>query len=421
VIDNVAVYGDSITQGTDGSGLGGNGSWSEQWRDRLAVLSGKPVIGPGLRGLWNSSSLTLGIPDATQEWNTVGTWTHLSTSDVGNKAPHGQMWGGANGSGAVATWLRQKDMKPITSFALYYVDLSSSPAGDFQYQIDGGAWTNIGQTPQNNNALKKLWINSPVNTSIALRQFNGITATGCWPVGVEPYYQDPRFTNRGLIFHNLGRFGFWLQVTTGSLLAGSDPLGWYDSCVLLNGAVDHKPKLSTLEFANDLAVFGNPTQWTTNLTTFWNRVQPMGIPWLLFGLYELSGLDATMQNSYRTNSATLAATTNGQLTVLDIFNIWQNLGLGAVGAQVSKIYGSTSCGFLSDGTHPSQLGNADIADRLLRHTKNNWVRNVLPRPWRLQNGFTVGKDQLGGATLMGGDISQVEQPGQDRFNALFGV
>src|SRR5207253_2655643 len=145
--------------------------------------------------------------------------------------------------------------------------------GSWQYRIDGGAWTNHGQTLHNNNKIIKFYISGAAST-VDFRAFDGSGSVGCFPASVEWYWLAPT-TTQGFVWHNLGsttqRMNYLAAATSG------DRMAVLDAVTLGTGSpLNNRPNVGTLAmFINDINI-GNTTTWNTDLTTFYNRVSPYG-------------------------------------------------------------------------------------------------------------------------------------------------
>lgn len=408
---NVACYGDSITEGAFGNVRdGGIGNWVEQWRGFFTnATSAPPIIGTGFRGMWKSFALAENSDAAgnsTDEWtvSSAADWTHTTATASYNKCPHGELFEGGGGSTKTATWHAHPTLPPIVGFAIHYVDGPSS--GNWQYSIDGGAWTNMGQSNVQDGNLKKFAVMSSVTSTVSIRQFDGSGNATVYLCGIEAYFADPRTTN-GTIFHNIGRFGYWLQVSTGALNGGGDPFAWFDSVTLGSNAVSHTPVLATLEFVNDQVIINNTTTWTTDLGTFWTRVNAnLSIPWVLVNMWEMipgSGSSTTNQSNYRTASTTFASG-KSSLFLLDMFNYMQSsttYDMGGVGSQGTNLF---AAGYSGDGTHPSATGNTIFAQQLFKQTKAAYIETPFYVAVHADtlNQFTIGGSQVGSTDTLAG-------------------
>jgi len=346
-VRHVVCIGDSITQGTVGhfdSMHGGGGSWVE----RLATAAGNqigPALGIGYRGLWLDANA-----NSDTEWKRTGTWTATTAAQAFDVCPFGSGYYSSEGTGATLTWIRPNGVK-VAGFDLYWFFMPG--AGNWQYRVDGGAWTNMAQPLGAADAkLHKFYVPKPVQSSVQIRAYNG--AANCLaPIGgIGIYASDPRTTS-GLVAHNLGRDENFLSTFVRA--SSGDPMAWLDGVVCGPGTPAARPDLVVAMFSND-TVFNNTVAWAVNLKRLITRVRPYADV-LLLNPYEQSGRSAITQASYRAATRSVAA--NNGCALLDLYDAWA--AAGAVGYA-----GANAAGFLVDAYHPSQLGHNDIAARAWR-------------------------------------------------------
>lgn len=264
----VAVVGDS-TWGFDGYPFGQPGpgpSSSDYFRQVFAKRW--PVRGPGIRLLANAFEWTL----------TTGgdAWTAATTSDAWDVGPYRFIYNSqnavfrANTATKVATWstavVRNITDEPVTSFKLGVVDGASS--ANFSYRIDGGTWTNVSNTWNQNNSLDQITINSAVTSTVEVRGANAagtnVTVYLAW---IEP------ITGTGAIFHDLSvpgeRLRSMVRTTSG------DALKWVDVI---------QPDVVFVGYTNDVVtddIGGSTQSWNAltyagQLQTLSDRVQANG-------------------------------------------------------------------------------------------------------------------------------------------------
>lgn len=364
-VNQLVLIGDSLTQGTTGSvgyQAGGQGSFAQLVTDRLANIGGLgPLVSTGCRSC-NS---------AQGDWSfTTGgdAWTDTVGTDAWDKALYGSTSNGsiqllryASGATKVATWTAGAAIRyPNVGFCIYWMDYASGSSSTPSYSTDGGStWTNFPDTPARNNTIRKFYVATPVapGSTVKIQAANASnTAVGTAPMGIEIFYQSPS-TAQGLIVHNVAVGGSDLHhlVATSS----GDRMAWFDSVVVGTGAIANTPNLGVIhENVNDISEIGSDTTWATDLTTFWNRVHPLG-PVGFLNMYELNpGLyDTGQQTSYRAKTKTTAAAFATPAPVLDIYDQWSALGITGNAA-------ANTAGFLFDLTHESQAGHIDIATRV---------------------------------------------------------
>lgn len=363
-VTRLALVGDSTTQGDNGAyAAGGQGSWAELIRDRLANVVGiGPLISPGLRNL--SLVILPGTPQNV-EWTTAGAgWTNVVTTDAWDKAPYGKAQY-ANGSTNIRTYTVPNWMPAWHGFAIDWIDYTNG--GNWSYRINGGAWTAMGQTLQNDNAYCRFYITQTMTAgqTIDIRAANAAgTGVGCLPVGIRPFFSAPS-TTQGLIVDNYGENGERLHNL--ALATSGDRMAAFDTVRLgTGGAVASTPTITLMGHINDV-VIANTTTWATDLTTFRNRVAPLGSVgfWSLWecntGTY-----NQTQQTNYRAQTKTSAAAFSPAVPVLDIYDLWSSLGFTANA-------GAVAAGFLiGDAIHESQAGHIDLAPRFYWFVRNNF-------------------------------------------------
>ncbi len=400
---NIAFCGDSTIQGTvdaPDEGDGGTGSAVEIAAELLGNSPYGPLIGPGVRPAWRGMAAQSGT-----EWSDAGTWTATATTDAFDKWFFGtQAFYGAHGTGSTATWTKPAGWaRPIVAFAVYYVDYTGagdgSSAGNWSYQIDGGAWTNMGQTVSHDNNLKKLYVAAGVNSTITFRQADASGANaGMLICAVEPYYVNPLTAPQGVIAHDLGRDGnfFVAFVESGS----GDELAWFDSCVLQNSAPNHQPSIVLTQFTNDAALFGGITgaQWTAALQTIYNRVHSYAT-YIPLNVFDQNGRTANLA-TYRAATKTFVASTPGTY-YFDTYDAWSALGITGWSAANAQ-------GFMYDSLHLSPAGHLDQGGRFYWFLRANAVNagesspgfNLAPAIGQGQ-GFAVGAMSLATVALAG--------------------
>jgi hypothetical protein len=346
-VRHVVCIGDSITQGTT-SGCdyehGGSGSWVE----RLATAAGHqigPTIGMGYRGLW------LGVdPNSDKEWRRAGTWTRTTFNQTFDVCPFGEGFYGSGGPTSTLTWTKPTGVT-VAGFDLYWFFMPG--AGNWQYRVDAGAWTNMGQPLTSpDSKLHSFFVPRPVHSSVQIRAFNGI-ANCLAPIGgIGIYASDPR-TTPGLVVHNLGRDQNFLSNFVRS--SAGDPLALLDGVVPAPGTIGTRPDLVVVMFSNDV-LFNNAIAWKANLNRFIARVQPYADV-LLMSPFEQGDRNADMQAAYR--AATRSVAQSAGCALLDLYEAWSDAGdVGYAGA--------SAAGLMNGTLHPSQLGNNDIAARVWR-------------------------------------------------------
>lgn len=384
-IKQIALVGDSLTQGTKDltshTAYGGIGTWAEQLAERLANLPGVgPLVSSGLRGAW------LGyIGDSDPEWSFVGSWSAVLTSDAFDKAPYG-VAKYATSTANTATYTRPSGWRAAVGVAIYWIDKSAG--GNWQYRIDGGTWTNMGQTVAQNNALKKFYVATPSSFStIDFRGYDGTSNVHICPVGVEVFFSDPA-TASGLIVHNIAASGKKLNDLFSS--SAGDRAAFLDSVTLGSGAIANTPNAGVLMLHINDVTLANTTTWNTDLTTLYNRVHTLGPvgfvnPWEMAN----ASFNTTTQASYRAQTKTSAASLGA--LVFDIYDAW--VGNGWTDNAAALAAGL----ILADKVHQAPAGNVDLTPRLYWFARNNFLTvGATVQP------FTHGSSALGGDDMLGG-------------------
>lgn len=388
----VATMGDSTVDATTGNvkrAYGGTGCFSDILADLLAPWFG-PVLGTGFLGARLSGS-------AWTEWSGSGSWTRTVSTDAFDTAPAREAYHSAGGSGTTRTWTRPVGIPSdaIVGFCIYWIDYPSG--GDWQYRIDGGTWTNMGQTRLADNKLKKFYIAQPITTSLAVRAYDGTAAAGCCFAGLEPFYIAPQGVTRGVIVHNLGvNSENFLEFTR----SGSGDWGaWFDSVVLGTGnPITNQPDACVSGFWTNDILDGLPTtNFTAAWQTLWARLAFSKR--MLLNAFEQDpawpGREVATQAAYRQASTDAAAALS-----IPEFNVYDRWAANATPAGYDGIKSTAPAAYLTDQLHPSERGHGDIGRRLAKEVA---VRVLLLGP--LVNPFTIGESQLAG-DLLAGQIHQ---------------
>ncbi len=399
-ITQLASLGDSLTQGTVPFGpggfstyQGGLGCWLELAAERLGNRPDiGPLISPGFR------QVHLGLA-ADNEWLSSGTWTQTTTSDLFDRAPFGRAFYSTDSS-ATYTFTSSTKWRPIVGFDLFWIDYTKtgSIGGDWQYSLDGGtSWTNMGQPILHDQKLKKFYVNSPITGTLKVRPFDGTSAVGALPVGITPYFIDPRTATKGFIWHNLGSGAQTLQTNCNPTTAG-DRLAWFDDVTLGTGSpISHQPSIITNMFINDVNVSGGTaTTWGNALDALYTRFHTYARI-LFLSPYEANPgvYSTTTQASLRSKTKERAAA-NGQ-KYLDIFDAWNNLG-------INNNADADAQGFLYDLTHETQAGHIDMAERLFRSVQINYFPALT-----VIEDFTNSSSQVGEFEIQGGRSTAIKK------------
>jgi hypothetical protein len=346
-VRHIACVGDSITAGKVGGfnlQNGGRGDWVEQ----LGVATGNsvgPNVGAGFRGLW------LGLnPEVEPEWQSAGTWTKTLPTDAFDVCPFGSGYRSNGGASATLTWSKPPPVT-VAGFELYWFNMAG--AGNWQYRVDNGAWTNMGQalTPANNQ-LHKFYVATPVHTSVQIRAYTGSVPCLAPIGGISVYATDPR-TAHGLMVHNLGKNEDFLADLVRP--SSGNPLAWFDGVVSNPTSLGVRPDLIIVMFSNDV-IRNDTALWKNNLAKLIHRVHTFA-DLLLMNPYEQNGRSKLTQAAYRAATTTMATTY--RCAVLDLYSAYYTAGAeGFTAAQAA--------GLMYDSLHPSQLGHDDIAARVWR-------------------------------------------------------
>lgn len=357
--------GDSLTQGTiyDVSiASGGRGNFVELFAEALSNLTGRPIVGPGFRGMWLFGTFS------DLEWTQVGGWNLVSGSNAYNKAPYGGAYNGINGG--IATWTKPPRWRPINGgFCVYWID-KSGVQGNWSYRIDGGAWLGMNQTIVKDDSLNKFYVSTPVTSTVEFRANDGVADTTCCLAGIEPFFLNP-FTTDGLIVHNIAANGARLHTLVAP--TAGDPLAFVDTVKNGTGSPpsNYPNAGSILMHINDV-LFADDTQWGTDLATFYTRLAPKG-PVVFMNPWEC--LPATyltvVQAAYRARTITSATSLGAKL--LDHYAEWAAMGITGNAAM-------TAYGLLQDGTHESQAGQLALWPRIFWYLRQQLLGGLDGQP-----------------------------------------
>lgn len=271
------------------------------------------------------------------EWTTAGSWTKSTNSDAWDKAPWGEAYT-ASGSSAVKTWTKSSEVTgTINRFELFVVDGASS--ANFSYRIDGGAWTNVSNTWNQNNSLDTITINSPVTSTVEVRAANAAgTSVNVYLVGISVYFQAG-----GLVVHNLGKRSDTIITFTRSTTG--DWGAWLDLV---------QPDLVIIEDSNHGVYINNPTEFAVDLNQLVDRVQAYADVVFFVVPEQNNGRDVTMQSNYRQRMRDVAYQRNA--TVFDLSFAWGNYATAS----------GNGLWYPPVGVHPSDTGHTDISTRIQR-------------------------------------------------------
>lgn len=322
----IAAFGDSTGQGTVGVT---NGGYCEILRELMRSRWGKACA--GFFGTWWSHwSYTTG----------GNAWTNATVSDAWDVGPYMPQFSPAHTKRAdtaskIATWTKPSGLQ-VTSFTLYMVDGAGS--GNFSYSIDGGSYTNVSNSWNQDNSLDAITINSPVSSTVAIRGANASgTGVNTYLVGIEPHSGTT-----GVKLHNLcvnGEATYSVVRTT-----AGDWGKWIDLV---------QPDLITIMYTNDVLVF-NATDYQNRLQSLISRVTAYGGEAILMSFFEQDGRDTTTQATMRSIHASLAQSNN-----IPHINFYDLVGGGYSAA--------VAAGYMSDALHPSNSGAVFIANHMWAH------------------------------------------------------
>ncbi len=357
MIRRLALVGDSITAKATAAS-------TPRWADVVTEQLGNIVgIGP---------IVSSGFLNVSQyPWSyTSGTWGAAGV--VLDLCPYGLGKYGANGSGSIYNYTHPTQWRPIQSFDVYYGDYSN--AGNFQYSIDGGAWTNMGQDIAQDGRMCKFHVPSAVTSTIDFRQYNGSSSAGCCLYGIEVFYLDPLTTTQGLIVHNLAVAG----TTLSDLTSVAGRMNFFDSvfidAVHGGGAISSAPNAGILvEHIND-ANTRTTTQWSADHATLYSRIGslcPVGY-WSWSEMHS-PAYDATTQADFRQKTKDDAALHS--IPVLDFYDIGIANGYGTTaGTQNAALMSGGIVGYSVspvDNGHPTTYGHKYMAPYLYWFIRNN--------------------------------------------------
>lgn len=362
----ILLLGDSLTAGTKGNyeyAKKGNGNWAERVADLLGNLAG---IGPLLSGGFRGCFLDHVGADLSGEWTTAGSWTDVVSTDAFDKGiyGYGQL---ASGSTAVKTYTKPPWSRAIVGFAVEWIDYTSG--GTWSYRIDGGSWTNHGQTIANGNAYKRFYVATPITATLEIRAANAAgTAQGCLPLGIEPYYST---ATTGIIIDNLAVPGEKLNNLVAS--TSGDRMARLSAVTLGTGLpTSPYPTHALAMHINDVTL-ANTTTYGTDWTTLRARIPsiPLGLmnPWEC----DTAVYNQTQQTNYRAQLKTSAAGFAVPAKVLDHYDRYTAKGITGHAAM-------TTAGLLVDGVHETQRGHVDLTDPIYWLIRNQLLTATAAAP-----------------------------------------
>lgn len=390
-VRQIVLVGDSLTHaGTPNApqtlvSLGGSGTWAEQVTEGLAnIPTVGPLISSGFRSTWMQSG-ALG----STEWSLSAGWSTMISTSISDRGPYGDgIFTTTGGSTVIATWTRPTRWRAVVGVAIYFMDGSlASAAGNWQYRIDGGTWTNMGQTLLHDGHLCKFYVPTAVSSTVEIRAYTGSAAVGCQIAGIEAFFQNPLMTTTGLIVHNLGRNGAPLNDLTATTTG--DRLAFFDSVRVDatngGGAISNSPNTCVLMMhVNDIRTIDNTTTWAADLATLYARVSPLAsLGYMSYGEMNSAGpYPYADQASYRTQTKTSAALHS--IPVLDHYDRWTAMGFGSgVGTQNAAL---VTAGLITvsvspaDNGHQTQRGQNDMAGPIYEFVRKNFFSSFSSYP-----------------------------------------
>ncbi len=314
-------------------------TWPILLRDKMKDRWGRS--GTGMIGTWVDNWTFTSGGDI---------WANSLVSDAWSKGPYD---GGfiaechtmlANGATKTATLTKPTYLTTaITSFKLYVVDGPSS--ANFSYRIDGGSWTDVSHTWNQDNSLDVITIASAVTSTVEVRGANAAgTAVNLYLVGGE------LITGTGATLHDLSASAQGLFSTARSENA-ADYNAWIDVI---------QPDLIVVCYTNDLASsFGvyNVTRITADLQSIVDRVAPYGkvIPMPLWGQDRESGDPGVTAARYIEHA--------GIYTSAAVASSSEYIDLYARYGDYATV---NALGYMADALHLSDLGSIEVANVLWR-------------------------------------------------------
>lgn len=405
-IRQLVLLGDSLTQGTTGIAAfgaggfslseGGRGSWADIVTEKLASIQTLgPLLSSGYRGIWLGSQIGSPWVNGTLEWGVAPQpmsggdgWNVVISTDAWDKTPYGTVAGATlsiasndisfwnNGATKIMTWTKPPHWRNIVGFAIYWVDKNTG--GNWSYRIDGGAWTNMGQTLANDNKLCKFYVGTAVNTAVDIRCANAAgTGVDCLISGIELFYST---ATSGLIVHNLGVNGSELdQIVSGGggATSAGDRLAFLDAVKLGTGSpITNVPDLGVVMGHINDVLLGNSNTWDTNVRALNTRIRssdggaaPLG-PLSIWSPWECDpGTYNTIQQGFVRTQTKITAAALG-LNTYDVYDDW------ALSGWTGNAAANTQGFLLSDLVHESQAGHIDLGNRLY-----TFIKSTLPAPF----------------------------------------
>lgn len=328
----IACFGDSTTEGTVNIR---NGGYTQVLRELMWSAWG--CGGFGFYGTWREHWTFTGGGDAwdTSQGSAAHSWNigpmDGGTFDLNTKVVIG------NGATKIATWNRlggtgATSGPPAQSFTLWFVD--STGSGTFSYSIDNGSWTDVAYSWSNSHTLATITVNTHINSDVRVRAADSSgTATTLYLVGIEPHA-----ATGGATVHNIGANSEF------SFSAVRSISGWGSWLDIV------KPKIATIMFTNDLALFWNQTDYQNRMQTFIDRVKINDGEPIIMTMCGQNGRDPTNYSQQRAANQTLADINN-----IPHINFYDIMGDFAA---------ANAAGYMADNLHQSNKGAKVMAQHI---------------------------------------------------------
>lgn len=330
---NVVCIGDSITEGQ------GATDWGNTWPARLRQLlrARFPTAGVTGGGGWVGAQSTgedtytwpatiSGGPTANDNWGPSRRVVQLDASAPADKITYGSL----EGTAADIMWVRH------------------ALGGNFQYRVDGGAWTTVMTGgDQQDGMLTRVTLGASGSGPHTLEIEASSGGFQAWVSGVVEYDGDE---DAGISVHNCGHHGF----DTSFWLTTSFPTSWPAAVAALDPGL-----VIVMLGANDHFLGTDPATFRTNLSTLLTTlrtVTPALTPYppILLGMHAArDGAFAFTWPEY-VEAAHDAVVADGNACVLDL----------TLGPRLPNYADSPNWGLYADTAHWSDTGNAYAADRI---------------------------------------------------------
>jgi hypothetical protein len=321
----VAILADS----TGELDAGGTGQpWPRLLREKMQRHWG--ISGTGLLGTWRDEWAFTAGGDA---------WTESANTDTWSKGPYVGGLPFANTMRAttatmVATWTKPIWVtQPITSFKIYVVDGVSS--ANFSYRIDGGAWTDVSHTWNQDDSFDIITIPSAVTSTVEIRGGNavGLNVT-MYLTGIEC------ITGTGATLHDLSASaeGLYSTARSGNV---ADLNAWIDVV---------QPDVLIVSYTNDFSLtFYNTTRIQLDLQSIVDREAPYGYTVPMFFWGQNRGVNEPTPAQLAAVESIYNAAASPNSEYIDLF------------ARYGDYTTVNALGYMADTLHPSDKGSMEIA------------------------------------------------------------